>query len=48
MAVDHIAVIDDGKLLEYGKYEDLVQKDGLFKRLYDIQAENQGWSIKGR
>jgi ATP-binding cassette subfamily B protein len=47
MAADHIAVIDDGKLLEYGKFEELVQKDGLFKRLYDIQMENQGWSIAG-
>jgi ATP-binding cassette subfamily B protein len=46
MAADHIAVIDDGKLVEYGNGEELIQKNGLFKRLYDIQTENRGWSIK--
>lgn len=31
---DHIFVFEDGHIIEQGKHDDLLQKDGLYKRLY--------------
>ena len=31
---DHIFVFDDGHIIEQGKHDDLLQKDGLYRRLY--------------
>jgi len=35
---DEIVVIQQGKIVERGTHSDLVAKDGLYKRLYDLQA----------
>ena len=32
-------VMKDGQLIENGNHEDLMAKDGEYKRLYDIQAQ---------
>jgi subfamily B ATP-binding cassette protein MsbA len=32
-----IAVLDRGRIIEYGTHEDLVKKGGLYKRLYQLQ-----------
>lgn len=34
---DRIYVMDGGRIAETGNHEDLVQKSGLYKRLYDMQ-----------
>ena len=34
---DHILVLDKGKIVERGKHTQLLAKDGLYKRLYQIQ-----------
>ena len=34
---DHILVLDDGKVAEYGTHEELLEKAGLYKSLFDKQ-----------
>ena len=34
---DHILVLDDGKVAEYGTHEELLENDGLYKSLFDKQ-----------
>jgi len=34
---DTIVVIDRGKIVEVGKHEELIEKNGLYRRLYDLQ-----------
>ncbi|MDL2253546.1 ABC transporter ATP-binding protein/permease [Ruminococcaceae bacterium OttesenSCG-928-I18] len=42
---DKIVVLDEGKVVEMGTGEELLQKNGLFARLYNIQQESFGWSV---
>lgn len=34
---DHILVIDEGKEIEYGTFDELMSKNGVFKEMYDKQ-----------
>lgn len=34
---DHIAVIDKGRIVQQGSHEDLIDREGLFKELYELQ-----------
>ncbi|MDT8718347.1 ABC transporter ATP-binding protein [Clostridium sp. 19966] len=34
---DTIVVMEDGKIIETGSHEELLSKDGVYKKLYDIQ-----------
>lgn len=36
---DKVAVFEKGKLSEYGTHNDLIKKDGLYKELFDMQAQ---------
>ncbi len=36
---DEIVVIEDGRILERGSHEELLQKDGLYSRYYNMQRE---------
>lgn len=36
---DLIIVLEDGKISEIGKHEDLIKKKGLYKRIYEIQTK---------
>lgn len=36
---DKILVIEDGKIKESGKHEDLIKKDGLYKNIWEIQSQ---------
>ena len=42
---DQIIVLDDGKLAEQGAHQELIEKNGLYKRLFTIQQESLGWSV---
>lgn len=42
---DKIIVLDDGKVIEQGTHSDLMEQNGLYKRLYTIQQESLGWSV---
>ncbi|NLA52920.1 MAG: ABC transporter ATP-binding protein [Clostridiales bacterium] len=36
---DNILVMDDGNIIEQGKHEELMRKDGFYAKLYDAQFE---------
>ena len=36
---DKIIVIDKGNIIEVGSHQDLYEKNGLYRRLYDIQFD---------
>jgi ATP-binding cassette subfamily B protein len=38
MDADDIIVLDRGKVEEEGTHEKLLKKDGIYKRIYDIQT----------
>jgi ATP-binding cassette subfamily B protein len=38
MHADQIAVIEHGRVVQVGRHEDLVQVDGLYRRLWRIQG----------
>ena len=42
---DKIIVLDDGKLAEQGTHQELIEKGGLYKKLFTIQQESLGWSV---
>jgi ATP-binding cassette subfamily B protein len=37
VSADKIVVIEQGKMTEQGRFGELIQRDGLFKRLYELQ-----------
>jgi ATP-binding cassette subfamily B protein len=43
---DKIAVLDNGRLVEEGAGRELLAKNGLFARLYKLQQESLGWTVK--
>lgn len=46
-SADHILVLNEGKLVEEGTSESLLSQDGLYARLWNIQQQTAGWSVKG-
>lgn len=38
---DRILVVDDGRIVERGDHDELLAKDGLYKRIYDLQLKDQ-------
>ncbi|SEI96014.1 ATP-binding cassette, subfamily B [Lachnospiraceae bacterium A10] len=44
-AADHIVVLDRGEVVEEGSPAELLQKDGMFKHMSDLQMESEAWAI---
>lgn len=42
---DNIIVLDKGKVAEQGTHDDLLQKGGLYAKLWDLQQKTSGWKI---
>ncbi len=42
MRADRIAVVDDGRLAEFGSHDELVAQGGLYARLYALHLEQLG------
>ncbi len=42
---DQILVMDRGRLVERGTHRELIEKNGLYHRLYHVQQESLGWSV---
>jgi ATP-binding cassette subfamily B protein len=38
MEADRILVLDDGHITQQGRHDDLVDQDGLYKRIWNIQT----------
>jgi ABC-type multidrug transport system fused ATPase/permease subunit len=36
---DNILVLDEGKIVESGSHEELLQKNGVYRHLYDLQFQ---------
>lgn len=43
--VDKIIVLDRGRAVEEGTHLELIEKKGLYERLYSIQQKSLGWSV---
>ena len=39
VTADRILVLDNGNIIESGNHQELIRKNGLYKRLYDAQLE---------
>ena len=42
---DKIFVLDDGKLIESGKHEELMANNGLYRRLFDEYSKSIDWKV---
>ena len=42
---DRIFVLDDGKLIESGKHEELMANNGLYRRLFDEYSKSIDWKV---
>lgn len=42
---DKIIVLEEGKVVETGTHDELIDKGGLYKRLWKIQETTNGWQI---
>ncbi len=43
---DQILVVDDGKVAECGTHDELIKKDGIYKRFTLIREQAEGWRIE--
>ncbi len=43
---DHIAVLDDGRIAEYGTHDELLTKNGIYAALWNEQENAGAWRIK--
>jgi len=42
---DNIVVLDNGSIVEQGTHEELINNNGTYKRLWDIQEKYEGWTM---
>lgn len=42
---DNIIVLDDGKVREQGTHPQLMEKNGIYRKLFDIQQKSMGWGV---
>lgn len=42
-----IIVLDKGKIVDMGSHEELIKKDGLYKRIWEIQSSSEGEHSSG-
>ncbi len=45
MEADKIIVLKEGRIIEEGSHEKLLEKDGEYKSLWDLQFEAESWEI---
>lgn len=45
MNADKIVVLDEGKVIEQGRPEDLLAQDGLFARMVRLQSQSSAWAL---
>lgn len=45
MNADKIVVMDGGRVVEEGRHAELLDRGGLYKRMWDLQEQSSGWSV---
>lgn len=45
---DEILVLDNGEIVERGTHDELVQRDGLYQRVYNIQFQDRNTILQGQ
>ena len=45
---DQILVVEDGRIAECGTHEELIRKEGLYKKFTEIREQAEGWRIETR
>lgn len=48
MDADRILVLKEGRIIEEGAHESLIQAKGEYKALWDLQFEAENWEIEGK
>ena len=41
MRADEILVLEDGAIVQRGKHEELLQEEGLYRSIYDLELRDQ-------
>ena len=44
---DNIVVMEAGRVVDQGRHEELLERGGLYARLWTLQNESVGWSLAG-
>ncbi|MDR2750567.1 MAG: ABC transporter ATP-binding protein/permease [Clostridiales bacterium] len=42
----NIIVLNEGRIAQQGTHNELMKQGGLYKKLFDLQQESMGWSLK--
>ena len=42
---DRIVVLDDGRIVQVGPHAQLVEQDGLYRRLYETQFRTEAYRV---
>jgi ATP-binding cassette subfamily B protein len=42
MNADLILVLDKGRIVQQGTHEELIQQEGMYRRIYELQARIEG------
>ena len=48
VGADCIYVIDKGELVEQGSHQELIEKDGLYARMWTDYRQSASWRIEGK
>lgn len=47
MGADKIVVIQAGRVMEEGTHPDLMRREGIYKKLVDLQRQSADWTLAG-
>ena len=45
---DRILVVNDGRIAKSGTHEELIERNGIYKRFTDIREKAEGWRISSK
>ena len=45
---DQILVLENGRIVQRGKHQELIQQEGLYRQFVEIRGNAIGWKLGGR